>query len=487
MCFQKEPFRCPGQFENCGELAGVPGDDGTAQHHKVRMKGQGFTDGRVMAGENQPAIPLVQYRRIGWGELDKAHAQSPRPEVVFFEEAVCHEVSVENQHIDAGGLFLQENAVFHRCGTTDPAAVRALVVSGAHALNHGNARTVTRKTRDLFTEPFFQFELGYNAPIKAVAVMAMRFILLPARGKHNRPFFQGRLFPVRPRGYEDLEVSLRSPAAPDGCLKIGVDAGVMEHLFHLALQEAPHIYALQSRCDLPQVPAQPVLFFNEGHVAALLCEAQRHGDPGYSAAYDEAALCDRDGGLLKRFDASRIRNSHAHQDLGLFCGLFLFLYVDPGTLVPDIGHLEEILVQTGISDERSEKGLVGPRGARSHHNPVQAVFFDGLLDLFLGILGTGKEVFLGMDDLRQACSVAAHLRHVHDTADIDAAVADENADAGCLSGYILFRRERLQGEVLPSRIVKERCGLRGCRASINDGFGDIFRRFAGAAGVNASF
>ena len=45
--------------------------------------------------------------------------------------------------------------------------------------------------------------------------------------------------------------------------------------------------------------------------------------------------------------------------------------------------------------------------------------------LVLGILGTGKEIFFGIDHVGQSLGVVYHLGDTHNTADIDPAVADK--------------------------------------------------------------
>ena len=47
------------------------------------------------------------------------------------------------------------------------------------------------------------------------------------------------------------------------------------------------------------------------------------------------------------------------KSLGFSCSLIRLMTMDPGGLVPDIGHLEKILVQTGLADEFLEFALMG--------------------------------------------------------------------------------------------------------------------------------
>jgi hypothetical protein len=74
--------------------------------------------------------------------------------------------------------------------------------------------------------------------------------------------------------------------------------------------------------------------------------------------------------------------------------------VDPGALIADIGHFEEIAVEPCLANGVLEEGLMRPWGAGSDEHPVQSMLFDDLLHLLLSILGAGIEVILHVDDIR---------------------------------------------------------------------------------------
>ena len=60
----------------------------------------------------------------------------------------------------------------------------------------------------------------------------------------------------------------------------------------------------------------------------------------------------------------------------------------------------------------------------------------------LGVLGAGEEVVLHIDHVGEALGVLPHRRHVHDAADVDAAVAHEDPDPG-----EFFRADSLSGRL----------------------------------------
>ena len=58
------------------------------------------------------------------------------------------------------------------------------------------------------------------------------------------------------------------------------------------------------------------------------------------------------------------RHRHADDVLGLLGGVFLLLGVDPGAVLPDVGHVEEVLVDAGLAQRVAEQRLVRPAVCR---------------------------------------------------------------------------------------------------------------------------
>jgi hypothetical protein len=113
-----------------------------------------------------------------------------------------------------------------------------------------------------------------------------------------------------------------------------------------------------------------------------------------------------------------------------FSGLFM---VHPGVLVPDIGHLKEVLVQAGLPDGLLEQGLMGPGEQEATTTRLRLCSSDHLLHLVLGVLGAGEQVVLHMDHIGQGGGIFPDRRDIGHPADIDAAVADKDPDAGGLA------------------------------------------------------
>ena len=110
----------------------------------------------------------------------------------------------------------------------------------------------------------------------------------------------------------------------------------------------------------------------------------------------QGGVVDAHGDIVQGPEQPGLGHRHVHQVLTLPGGQLRLVLVDPGALVADVGHLEQILVETGGAQHFLEDGLVGGGAAGRHHHPVQVVFPDLLHHLGLGVLGAGEEVGLGV-------------------------------------------------------------------------------------------
>ena len=99
------------------------------------------------------------------------------------------------------------------------------------------------------------------------------------------------------------------------------------------------------------------------HRDALLGQGQRGVHAGHPAADDEAGPLHRRLGHVERFQRGRPGHGHPYQVLGLFRSHVPLVGMDPGALVADVGHLEQILVNAGLTDAILEQWPVGQRRA----------------------------------------------------------------------------------------------------------------------------
>jgi hypothetical protein len=163
------------------------------------------------------------------------------------------------------------------------------------------------------------------------------------------------------------------------------------------------------------------------------------------------------------------------------------VHVNPGALIPDIGHLEEILIETHFPNRFLEHGFMGSRRAGGNENPVQLMFLDGFLDLLLGILGTGVKVFVDVDNPFKRLGILFHLGNLDDPSDIDPAVADKDTDPWLLTldielGGIFFLLCQC-----PTDVGQEGGRTRNGATRLGHRLGNILRALEGAADIDARF
>ena len=101
--------------------------------------------------------------------------------------------------------------------------------------------------------------------------------------------------------------------------------------------------------------------------------------------------------------------------------------VDPGAVLADVGHLEEVGVQAALVDAAPEGHLVHVGRAGRHHHAGEPLLLDGLLDGRLAGLGTRVDEVLGVDHVLEAESPLGDARAVDRAGDVGAAMADEDA------------------------------------------------------------
>ena len=94
--------------------------------------------------------------------------------------------------------------------------------------------------------------------------------------------------------------------------------------------------------DLRHDAAKGRLFLNQINGKPVLGKIERRLNAGHAAAHNQGRLLDRDHGLGLGLQPPRPRHAHPHQVLGLFGRPLLIMQVDPGALLPDVGHLHEV-------------------------------------------------------------------------------------------------------------------------------------------------
>ena len=91
---------------------------------------------------------------------------------------------------------------------------------------------------------------------------------------------------------------------------------------------------------------------------------------------------------------------HAHQVLGFLCGRLWLVHVHPGTLIANVGQVEQIGIEPHLVDGLLEQRLVRAWRARGHHDAVELVLGDDMLHRVLRVLRASEHVAPRIDHVR---------------------------------------------------------------------------------------
>ena len=255
----------------------------------------------------------------------------------------------------------------------------------------------------------------------------------------------------------------------------------LDQVIHIGL----HRFAVPGMVELAGMAAQEILFLYQGDVVALVGQAQGGLHTGHAAADNQTGLGDRQIEFLQRRLQAHSGHGHADLVLGPMGGGFRLVLVNPGALIPDVGHLKEVLVEAGFLDGLLEGGFMGARRAGGHHHAVEVVLLDPFLDESLGVLGAGKQAVLHEGDMGQGAGVVPHRLHIDHAGDIDAAAADEDADPGLFGGHIPLGEHRLFLGQGVTGLGEHLAGRGGGGGGFHHRLGDVLGALEGAADKNS--
>ncbi len=179
--------------------------------------------------------------------------------------------------------------------------------------------------------------------------------------------------------------------------------------------------------DVAEQAAQGRLLFHQVHFETLVGDAQRRGHSRQSAADDESRCRHRQLAGRKGLEMPRPGDGHRHQVHRLGRGRDRVVLVDPGALVADVGHGEQVLIQAALPERLLEEDFVSSGRAGGHHQPVELVLPDHVLDVLLVGVRAGVHAGFGVADVAHSGRALGDLLDVDDRSDVVAAVADEDA------------------------------------------------------------
>ena len=123
---------------------------------------------------------------------------------------------------------------------------------------------------------------------------------------------------------------------------------------------------------------------------SLVGDGEGGGHAGDASPNHQRPLIDGQIEFLQGLQMAGPGDRHPDDVLCLLRGLFLFFLVDPGAMLPDIGHLVVILVDSRLPKRVPEERLQGPGGARGDNHPVES-FFPRYIGDFFGRVGRARK------------------------------------------------------------------------------------------------
>src|SRR5581483_1447728 len=184
--------------------------------------------------------------------------------------------------------------------------------------------------------------------------------------------------------------------------------------------------------EFGHVPADARLAFNEKSLLSGVTQREsgmdaRDPTADYKHIGMDGNLCGFEG--VVKTDPL---DSRARQRFG-FGGRGHRIGVHPGIVFPDINHLEVKWVQSAPFRSDAESVLVQQRRTGSHHDTVEAVLADVLLDKLLTRIGAHVFVIAGDDYPWKFGNGLRHRRAIHHRTDIVPTVADVETDANLIA------------------------------------------------------
>src|SRR5208337_2576422 len=349
--------------------------------------------------------------------------------------------------------------------------MRPALLPGADALDEHGAPGVLHRTA---VPGVIEFMPSEDAAVLSVEVL-LRFERVGARCKNGYTMSDFALLAVR--GHRGAEVAYVARGRLDSGVEKNLDIFAPADFPDEILDILGYVFALPRIAQVQGMPAKLILRLDDARMEALICQREGAHHPGHSAPDHQRRRGNRDRRHGKRFDELGAGDAHPNQVLGFFGCRIGFGCVHPRTLVAYIGLLEEVLVKAGVAHRLLEERLVRTRRAGGNDHPVEVLLLYDLHQPILGILGTGEEVFLDVDDIWKRLCVFDDFGNPDNTRYVYAAIADEYTDLRRLRTYVALLRESFFPDQRVSRPGKfarrSACGSRSFHNRKRDVFGTL--------------
>ncbi|OPY08641.1 MAG: hypothetical protein A4E66_01834 [Syntrophus sp. PtaB.Bin001] len=221
----------------------------------------------------------------------------------------------------------------------------------------------------------------------------------------------------------------------DSCFRVHMHQGILVNLFFQFTKIALNIQTFKGVIHSSGVASKLFLLLYQVYFMTLFGYGERANHTGDSPAHDKSIVVDGKIKFLQGLQTTGSCDRHPQEVLGLLCRFFFFFLMNPGVVLPDIGHFIVVLVDSSFPDGVPEQHFQSSGGAGRDNHAVESQF-SGLVGNFLGgVRRTGKQLLLGIDHVRKRKGVFHNLGNIDYPTDVGPAVTHEHADLR------LFRRD----------------------------------------------
>ena len=445
------------------------------QNKVIRIQGKTLTQNRIENTHPQHRLPFLHNGfHLGGGlrliadKLDIILRSLP---VIILGKPVSPHIPEEDVDILRGILLLELQGILDRMTAADPGTVVPVFVPAAHTLDHHQALAID----DRFVAPgnlFFQLQLGHHPLVLPVKVFR-GLVFLGADGDDGGPVFdlRGTSFRSHP-GDEIADITRRlRDGGPGVDMNQLIPVDLLDQVFQVGLD----IHPFQRGVNPSGVSAQLLLLLQEVDLMTLFGDGKGANHAGNTAADDERIVVHRQVKFLQGLQTTSTSHGHPEEILGLLGRFFFFLRVNPGVVLPDVGHFIIILVDPRLANGIPEQVLQGSRRAGGDDHAVDPLLPGHVGDLLGGVRRAGEELLLRVDHVGQRQGVLHDLGDVDDPADVRAAMADEDGDLRLFPGNILFLGINPFPGQVPPPVVQKLAALGAGPAGAENRLGNIQR------------
>ncbi len=285
--------------------------------------------------------------------------------------------------------------------TADPTAVISLFISTADTLDHHQTPGIDHL---LFfsRDPLPQLDLGQHALLFSVKIFGGLVFLSAGRDDRNAVTY----LPDHPPCLQRCgEVAHIAGYSCDGRIRCDMNQGMLIDIFEEILHISLNIKPFKGERNLSGNSSQFRFLFQQEDLESLVGETQGAGHPCHASAHHQRPLINRQLKFLQWLKPGGPGHSHPDGILCLLGGHLFFPGMDPGAVLPDIGHLKIIWIDSPFTKCISKQGFMGSGSAGRNDYTIQSFLLNRFRNLFGRVSGAGKESFLRVDDMFQSRSI----------------------------------------------------------------------------------